>query len=435
MNPSDISPIQHNLQIAFSENQINKLAGVIGFLTRHRKILPYHLVMSLLTALGKDSNAETLQDLHRKFNEMTDLNVSRHAWREQVIKPEFVTLLIWIFKRVLVKMTKKALSFAPDSPFARFEHIWLHDGSSQAVVDGLAEILPGRFKTVSPSAIEMHATMDLLNDNLVQLDLTEDTHSERDCLPALQHDLSSTLMLKDAGYFDLGNFMAVTDREGSFVCQAPQSINPVVRKAIRFDGKHCHRFEQQKLKNIVSHFPKDGFMDLDVEWPQQARGWTFRLVVAWNGKKKKWIFIVTNLCRGSFSMDDVFKVYRLRWQVELFFKEIKSYACWHRFNTGCATLVVSLILASFTVVVLKRSLAHAAEEGMSREISTRKVLMSGTHLFGDLMLALLKQSRHRIRRTLKKLLEFWQENGQREHPARDRSSGRSALGLMVVGCA
>ena len=139
--------------------------------------------------------------------------------KEQVSKPAFVTLLMWIFKQSLVKMTKRVLSFAPESPFPRFEHIWLHDGSSQAVVDRLAKILPGRFNTVSPAAIEMHATMDLLTDSLVRLDLTEDTHSERACLPALQHDFSNTLMLKDAGYFDLEDFMAVDDRGGRFVCR------------------------------------------------------------------------------------------------------------------------------------------------------------------------------------------------------------------------
>ncbi len=48
----------------------------------------------------------------------------------------------------------------------------------------------------------MQPWMDLLNDNLVRLDLTEDTYSERACLPALPHDLSDTLMLKDAGYFE-----------------------------------------------------------------------------------------------------------------------------------------------------------------------------------------------------------------------------------------
>ena len=49
----------------------------------------------------------------------------------------------------------------------------------------------------------------------------------------------------------------------------------------------------------------------------------------------------------------------------------------YRFNTGCTTLVISLILASFIVVLLKRSLAHVAYQGMDKEISTRKVFMSG----------------------------------------------------------
>ncbi|USE38216.1 hypothetical protein [Endozoicomonas sp. SCSIO W0465] len=33
------------------------------------------------------------------------------------------------------------------------------------------------------------------------------------------------LMLMDAGYFELELFAAIDDREGSFICKAPQSIN------------------------------------------------------------------------------------------------------------------------------------------------------------------------------------------------------------------
>ncbi len=432
MNLSDISAIQHNLQITFSENQLTKLAEHCGFLTRRRMILPHALVLSILTALGKDSHAETLADLHRKFNEMTGLHVSCHAWREQVYKPEFLVLMVWLFLRSLDKLVKRTLSFDPSSPFARFRHVWLHDGSSQAIIAKLKDALPGRFKTVSPAAVELHTTMDLLADNIVRVELSEDTRSERDCLPALTSDLSDTLMMIDAGYFDLEYFMAVQDREGCFLCRAPQSINPLVRKAIRSDGQNCHRYEGQKLKDVLHHFSKDGCMDLDVEWPQ-TKGYTFRVVVRWNGQKKKWIFVVTNLDRDSFSLQDIFLAYRLRWQIELAFKETKSYACWHRFNTACVTLVTSLILASFIVVVLKRSLAHAVEQGMDGEISTRKTAMAGTHMFGELMLGLLLKSRRHTFRALKILCEFWQENGKREHPARDKRTGRSALGLEAIG--
>ncbi len=113
-------------------------------------------------------------------------------------------------------MVKRTLSFHVVSPFSKFRHIWLHDGSSQAVVALLKDALPGPFKTVSPAAVALHTTMDLLTDNLVRVEFTEDTRSERACLPALANDLGDTLMMIDAGYFDLEYFMAVHDREGCF---------------------------------------------------------------------------------------------------------------------------------------------------------------------------------------------------------------------------
>ena len=263
----------------------------------------------------------------------------------------------------------------------------------------------------------MHATVDLLEDNFVRVQMTEDTRSERACLPALQRDLALTLILIDAGYFDLEYFGAVDDREGCFLCRAAQNINPIIHLCIREDGKQHKRYEGKKLKDVLSSFPKDQCMDLDVEWPQ-LKGHTFRLVVRWNGERQCWVFIVTNLDREAFSLLDVFQAYRLRWQIELIFKEVKSYAGWHRFNTKFATLAVSLVLVSFIVTTLKRYLAHATEADMSTEISTQKVAKSGTHLFGDVMKSLIESGRN-LTGNLKRLIFFWQGNAKREHPARD----------------
>ena len=79
----------------------------------------------------------------------------------------------------------------------------------------------------------------------------------------------------------------------------------------------------QKLKDVLSGFPKDQCLDLDVEWSDYKR-WPYRLVVRWNEKKQKWAFIVTNLDRAEFTLSEVLQAYRLRWQIELIFKEIKS---------------------------------------------------------------------------------------------------------------
>jgi IS4 transposase len=69
-----------------------------------------------------------------------------------------------------------------------------------------------------------------------------------------------------------------------------------------------------------------------------------------------------NLGRDVFSADSVGQLYRLRWQVELFFKECKSPANLHAFDTEKDEIVEGLIWASLLCAVLKRGLTHAAEK-------------------------------------------------------------------------
>ena len=71
---------------------------------------------------------------------------------------------------------------------------------------------------------------------------------------------------------------------------------------------------------------------------------------------------------------------------------------------------------------------------MDVEISTHIVAKSGTHLFGNVMHALMRNGLN-LPFYLKKLIGFWQSNGQREHPVRDNASGRSRLGLLALGAA
>ena len=344
----------------FSQAELTRIAEQVGFTIRLRNIMPIDFILSLITALGGDGNSMTLADLHRKFNELTGCNVTYRSWVNQAKKDTLPKLILWLWFRCLEMFSRKVLAFDENSPFSDFEHIYIHDGSSQAVYKALDDVFPGRFSKVSPAAVELHTTMDILNDNLVRVQLTEDTRSERACLPSLPSSLALTLSLYDAGYFELEYLAAIDDREGCFLCKAPQGINPLILSAVREDGTTLNRYKGQKLKEVLSGFPKDQCLDLDVEWPA-FKGRTFRLVVRWNGKKQKWVFIVTNLNRTEFTLSEVLQAYRLRWQVELLFKEIKSYSGWHRFNTKSGTLVISLLILSFLVVTLKRYRAYAAQ--------------------------------------------------------------------------
>jgi hypothetical protein len=97
----------------------------------------------------------------------------------------------------------------------------------------------------------------------------------------------------------------------------------------------------------------------------------------------------TNLPRTPLPLELVSRLYRFRSQIELMFKEWKSYANLHRFSTANEHIAAGLIWASLCAAVLKRFLAHAAQLVGGKPISTRRVAMCAGHIVDELVAALL----------------------------------------------
>lgn len=98
-----------------------------------------------------------------------------------------------------------------------------------------------------------------------------------------------------------------------------------------------------------------------------------RVVGYWSKKEKQYTFLVTNLSIDEFTATEIGKLYRLRWQVELLFKECKSYNNLRGFQTSNATLQEALIYVSLIVTTLKRFLTCYIEKIFKTEMSTMTV--------------------------------------------------------------
>ena len=125
-----------------------------------------------------------------------------------------------------------------------------------------------------------------------------------------------------------------------------------------------------------------------------------------------------------------------RWGIELLFKEWKSYANLHAFDTANAGIVEGLIWAAIGAATLKRYLAHATQRVMGVETSTRKTAMCATHVLGDILEALLSGGHRALLATFERAVRYLAVNATRAHPNRDRRTGRLQLGLdPVLGAA
>ena len=159
---------------------------------------------------------------------------------------------------------------------------------------------------------------------------------------------------------------------------------------------------------------------------------SFRVVVL-PGREAAMTRLCTNLPRTPFSLDLVGRLYRFRWQIELCFKEWKSYANLHQFDTANAHIAEGLIWASLCAAVLKRFLAHAAQRVGGTAMSTRRVAMCAHHILDALVAALLLDVG--LRATLRRCLAYLLANARRANPDRDRCAGRLRAGLSLAEAA
>ena len=239
-------------------------------------------------------------------------------------------------------MMLKVLGFKKGRAFAAFRRIVIQDGSSFAIHDGLREVFPGRFKVVKPAAVELHTTMELLCDAPPTVVLTPDTTSEQAFLPE-PSSLRASMLLAERGYVDLHYLRRVQDAGGFFLIRAKAGMNPQVLEAFREDGKRLRSLRNKPLQTIHTKLPKRQRVELMVRWDVDGAPLCLRLIVSWNRRTKSFCYFLTNLPSPSYPLEVICRAYKWRWQVELLFKEWKSYANLHAFDTANAVIVEGLI--------------------------------------------------------------------------------------------
>jgi len=427
MDHGQLSMVADKFQWVFSEALLNACGKEVKFCRRQRVITPFRLGLAL-TATCASQHVETIADFHCGFNALFGTTITYKAFYNQVAKPHFADFARTMAERLISEMTLKVLGFAKGQAFAAFRHIVIQDGSSFAIHDGLREVFPGRFKVVKPAAVELHTTMDLLCDAPTTVVLTPDTTSEQAFLPE-PTSLRASLLLADRGYIDLHYLRRVQDEGGFFLIRAKAGMNPQVREAFREDGQRLRSLRNKALQTIHTKLPKRQRVELLVQWHVDGTPLCLRLILSWNRRTKSFCYFLTNLPSKGYPIHVICRAYKWRWQVELLFKEWKSYANLHAFDTENPAIVEGLIWTAIAAAALKRFLAHMTQLLVEVPMSTRKVAMCALYVLGDIVRALQHGDVAGLYAALEAAITYLSCHAQRAHPKRDRQTGRAQLGL------
>lgn len=418
----NISTIIKKLKLILSEKKLNQLGKTTGFTQRKRNVTAFQLVTAMICALG-DKETDYLSDILRVFNHLTKQTVKYKPFHNQLSKPALAELMKELTERVFSHWINDVLKYNKDI-FSKFKQVSIQDGSTVAVKSSLKDIWPCRFKKTCPAAIELHATINLTKGSIDKASITPDTFSERAEIPELE-DLQGHLFLADRGYYSADFVIQLDEAGGFYVLRAKGLKTVLIHRAIREDGKELINVKYPQLSILQKRLPKKQMVDMDVE----IKGEMVRLIAIWSLKEKRHTYLISNLKRDEFSMRDISLIYRVRWQVELLFKECKSYNNLHGFNTGKDTLQESLVWASLISMTLKRFMTGCIEQLFKIEMSTMTVSKTTVSWWYGILEAIVQQRRKALVNKVTKACEFLRDNAKRAHPNRDKLTGIFQFGL------
>jgi hypothetical protein len=235
MDPQHLTIMAAKFQSVLDASVLNDRGKQLEFSERERCITPFRFGLSVVASMATEQVA-SLADLHRQLNDLWDLETSYKAFYNQMLKassPEFFRTSLC---HIMGHLTMKVLGFEAGQAFSECKRIMMHDGSSFALHDALADVFPGRFNAVKPAAAELHCPLKLLHDATITIALSPDTDAEHDYRPAPE-SLRGDGFLADRGYLDLAYVRDIDRHGGFFIVRGKAGLHPRVIEATREDGQ------------------------------------------------------------------------------------------------------------------------------------------------------------------------------------------------------
>ena len=283
----------------------------------------YHagwVVVSLvLSALQRSTDTEgRLLDARRTYETLTGSPTQESGFRKKA--RQVVPVLHELIRRRLKALAQSATTPELRGRLASLRDVLIPDGCAFKLANQLAGVYGG---TGQPSELKLHTVYSVRRGGAVSIERTAGSVHDNDGFHPVAWERGA-LYIWDLGYNDYDRVVEAT-RAGALVLQRlKDGANPIVvasygpgghRRELRDARGGKLRLEEACACNIVH---RSRVLDLDVE----LAGQIVRVVcVPFGGEDR---YYLTTLDRAVFSPNDVAEIYRVRWEVELFFRGLKG---------------------------------------------------------------------------------------------------------------
>lgn len=345
--------------------QVRGQARLLGVIRRQGRIDIYALLMVVVlgvTLRGPSSIAQ----LGHIYAEVTGRRLARSSVWARFTAP-FAQLVSWLLDALVVEA--RAPQGRPPGVLSCFTDVLAADSSVVKVHDSLRPTWKGTRRNSARAALKVHAWVRVFSGELVKYRITQEAFGDSRAF-GVDRGLRGALMLFDRGYASPSLWRRIDSVGGYFLTRIPKGWNLVVVSENRRHRGRARKLHGHNLKDVISRLQRT-VVDVNVSFRCRVRGYAggpaklvdkeFR-VVAIRRPNGEYAVYATNAPGHMLPAEETWKVYRLRWEVETFFKTAKSGCALADLSSGDRHRVEALVYAA----LIRATLAMKAKASLVR---------------------------------------------------------------------
>lgn len=304
-------------------DRLQAIAEDLRVVERHRGYHAGLVAMSLvLSALQRSTDTQGRLVDARRVYEMLGGGPAKESGFRKVAR-KVAPVLRELLDRRLRTLVSDATSPELAGRLSAFRDVLMPDGCAFKLANQLANSYAG---TGNAAELKLSSVYSVRVGGLVTIDATAGSVHDNDGFTPLWQP--GVLYIWDLGYNDYGRAIAAT-KAGALVLQRLKTgANPKVlasysetgnRRELRHENGSAVRLDEACAMGLVH---KQRVLDLDTELRVKGESAQLRIVcVPFGGEDR---YYLTTLPRAQYSPHEVAELYRLRWEIELFFRGLKG---------------------------------------------------------------------------------------------------------------
>lgn len=357
LDPEDIP---RSLESLFPQDAVEQIAYESGFYKRQRKIEPYLFFWNLVLGFGVQLQ-RTLESLRRGYGEMTGIELSQSAWHDR-FNPETVTFLRACVKLALRQMAGES-NRTLSSKMKWVEDILIQDSSVVRLSASLMNKFPATRSRKNAAGLKVSMLVSAIASSPQKVTIHGERFPETKTLK-IGPWVKNKLLLIDLGFFKYQMFARIQENGGYFLTRLKNNANPLFLSTHRTHRGNAIELEGKRWKDVKGKL-KRSILDAEVEVSFSRRVYngkkskdakSFRLVATYNIEAKKYHVYFTNIPIEMLCAEDVAELYRVRWDIEMIFKELKSKYSLDAIKSANPDVVEGLIWVGILTLLVSRRL-------------------------------------------------------------------------------